>query len=75
MEIYTIAPEYQRELYVEVRGARYEGYETSVTNMGAAPAIDPFCVSHTKRKRASERTSEGKTETDEETDKVCEQSR
>jgi hypothetical protein len=35
---YTILPEYQRELYKEVKGARYVGYETSVTNIGAALA-------------------------------------
>jgi len=38
-ETYTIDPEYQRELYREVRGARYVGYEISVTSMGAALAI------------------------------------
>lgn len=36
---YTIAPEYQRELYKEVKGARYVGYAISVTNMGAALAV------------------------------------
>lgn len=31
-----MAPEYQRELYMEVRLARYLGYDSSVTNIGAA---------------------------------------
>ena len=35
-ETYMIAPEYQRELYKDVRGARYNGYEISVTSIGAA---------------------------------------
>lgn len=35
-----IAPEYQRALYKEVKGARYVGYESSVTNNGAALAVD-----------------------------------
>ena len=39
-----IEPEYQRELYKEVRGARYVGYEISVTNMGAALAKDNVSV-------------------------------
>lgn len=38
MRTYTIAPEYHRELYIDVKGARYVGYEISVINMGAALA-------------------------------------
>lgn len=33
-------PEYQRELYRDVKGARYVGYEISVTSMGAALAVN-----------------------------------
>ena len=32
-------PEYQRQLNSDVKGPRYVGYESSVTNMGAALAI------------------------------------
>lgn len=31
-------PRYQRELYTDVKGARYVGYEISVTSSGAALA-------------------------------------
>ena len=33
-------PEIQRELYRDVKGARYVGYEISVTSKGAALAAD-----------------------------------
>ena len=35
-ETHTMLPQYHMELYSAVRGARYAGYEISVTNIGAA---------------------------------------
>lgn len=35
-----MAPEYQRELYIEVKDARFVGYAISVINMGAAFAAN-----------------------------------
>lgn len=39
---HMIAPEYHKELYVAVNCARYRGYESSETNIGAALA-EGFC--------------------------------
>lgn len=40
------APAIQSELYMEVKGARYCGYDNSVTSMGAAFAVSPMSSKH-----------------------------
>jgi hypothetical protein len=62
-----MAPEYQRELYVEVSGARYLGYESSVINIGAALAAIRRSGTEERYNYPSTLTSEGKPKTDEET--------